>query len=186
MTDNPTGTGFGATIGSDPGIGQTSGATSGTGFNSGASAGVNPGATTGTCAHCGSQLGVRAPETSTGLEQFLGRIGISGEMLATLRSSVQNIDVEEYLTTARDYLRDTGGKIKEGTSKATAYTKENPGKVAAGVAALAVGAGLIISALNRDKDQGTDVTAGTADDARDDDNIRTQTIRTNERTNYDL
>jgi hypothetical protein len=51
--------------------------------------------------------------------------------------------VDEYLSTARDYL-------KSGTNRATAYAKENPGKVAAGAAALVVGAGLLISALNRE------------------------------------
>ena len=65
-------------------------------------------------------------------------------MINNLKSSVQNIDVEEYLNTAREYL-------KTGSNKATTYAKENPGKVAAGVAALAVGTGILISALNRDR-----------------------------------
>jgi hypothetical protein len=56
---------------------------------------------------------------------------------------MQNVDVEEYLNTARDYLKSNGEKAKS-------FAKENPGKVAAGVAVLAVGAGLLISALNRD------------------------------------
>ena len=50
---------------------------------------------------------------------------------------------EDYLNTARDYL-------KNGTNKATTFAKENPGKVAAGAAVLAIGAGLLISALNRE------------------------------------
>src|SRR5262249_53097511 len=78
-----------------------------------------------------------------GLEQFLGRLGISEEMVNNLRSSMANVDIEEYLDTAREYL-------KNGTNKATAYAKEHPGQVAAGVAALAVGAGLLISSLKRD------------------------------------
>ncbi len=45
--------------------------------------------------------------------------------------------------TARDYLRDSSDKAKS-------FAKENPGKVAAGVAVLAVGAGLLISALKKD------------------------------------
>ena len=56
---------------------------------------------------------------------------------------MQNVDVEQYLNSARDYL-------KNGSDKATVYAKENPGKVAAGVAALAVGAGLLLSSLKRD------------------------------------
>jgi hypothetical protein len=64
-------------------------------------------------------------------------------MITNLKSSIKNVDVEEYLSTAREYL-------KGGSEKATTYAKENPGKVAAGVAVLAVGTGLLISALNRD------------------------------------
>jgi len=89
------------------------------------------------CPHCGQS-------TNRGLEQFLGQLGISDEMIENLKSSVQNIHVEEYLNTAREYL-------KTGSNKATTYAKENPGKVAAGVAALAVGTGILISALNRDR-----------------------------------
>jgi len=92
-----------------------------------------------TCSSCGAKFG----GVNNGLEQFLGRLGISEEMVNNLKTSMQNVDVEEYLNTARDYL-------KNGTDKATGYAKENPGKVAAGVAVLAVGAGLLISALNRD------------------------------------
>src|SRR5437763_16959569 len=92
----------------------------------------------GTCAHCGQPIG-----GNRGLEQFLGKLGISDDMIDNLRSQMQNVDVEEYLNTARDYMKSSGEKAKT-------FTKENPGKVAAGVAVLAVGAGLLISALNRD------------------------------------
>ncbi len=78
------------------------------------------------CPTCG-----QSRAQNQGLEQFLGRLGVSDEM------------VEQYLNTARDYLN-------QGTTKATAYAKENPGKVAAGVAALAVGAGLLFGTLNRE------------------------------------
>jgi hypothetical protein len=91
---------------------------------------------TGTCPHCGQSI-------NGGLEQFLGKLGITDEMIINLKTSMQNVDVEEYLNTARDYLR-TGGK------KAKTFAKENPGKVAAGVAVLVAGAGLLISALKRD------------------------------------
>lgn len=82
------------------------------------------------CPHCGQAL------TGSALEQFLGRLGITEEMVSHLKGQFQNVDIDEYLNTARDYLKDTGGD-------AAAYTKENPGKVAAGVAALALGAGLL-------------------------------------------
>jgi hypothetical protein len=97
-----------------------------------------PQKTSGICPQCGQLLG-----GNRGLEQFLGKLGISDEMIDNLRSQMQNVDVDEYLNTARDYL-------KSSSEKAKTFTKENPGKVAAGVAVLAVGAGLLISALNRD------------------------------------
>jgi hypothetical protein len=89
-----------------------------------------------TCDRCGQPL-------NRGLEQFLGRLGISDDMINNLKSSMQDVDVEEYLNTARDYL-------KTNSDKAKTFAKDNPGKVAAGVAVLAVGAGLLLSALNRD------------------------------------
>ena len=97
-------------------------------------------ASSGYCPTCGQS---RSATGNGALEQFLGRLGITEEMITNLKSSIQNVDIEEYLTTARDYL-------KGGSEKATTYAKENPGKVAAGVAVLAVGTGLLISALNRD------------------------------------
>ncbi len=90
----------------------------------------------GTCEHCGQPL-------NGGLEQFLGKLGISDDMINNLKSSFEKVDVEEYLDTARDYLKTNGDKAKN-------FAKDNPGKVAAGVAVLAVGAGLLISAMKRD------------------------------------
>ena len=84
---------------------------------------------TGTCTNCGQPLHNHG--VNRGLEQFLGRLGVT------------DADVEQYINTAREYLQGNGEKAKE-------FAKENPGKVAAGVAVLAVGAGLLISALNRD------------------------------------
>jgi len=130
-----TGAGFGTgTTGSSAGSGTGSpyGVTSATdrGTNSGTDTG------TGTCAHCGQSL------NRGGLEQFLGRLGITDDMIDNLKTQFQNVEIDEYLNTAREYLKDSSGK-------ATTYAKENPGKVAAGVAALAFGAGLIYAATNR-------------------------------------
>jgi hypothetical protein len=88
------------------------------------------------CASCGQPM-------NRGLEQFLGKLGITDEMIGNLKNQMQNVDVEEYLNTAREYLK-TGG------DKAKTFAKENPGKVAAGVAVLAVGAGLLLGALHRE------------------------------------
>jgi len=108
----------------------------------------NPGVTTATetCAHCGQPLG-----GNRGIEQFLAKVGITTDMVDELKSSMQNVDIEEYLNTARDYLKTAGDKVKTGGEKAKVYTKEHPGKVAAGIAILAVGAGLLINAVNKDR-----------------------------------
>lgn len=142
-------TGTGSTSsGSSFGTGGTgTGMSSGGGMSTGSGGGSSSfGATSGNpssgsadaCPHCGHMKG-------GGLEQFLGRLGITDEMMSNLKGQFQNVDVDEYLNTAREYLKGT-------TGKASGYAKENPGRVAAGVAALALGAGLIYAAANRDKD----------------------------------
>jgi hypothetical protein len=111
---------------------------------------TNPGVTAATehetCAHCGQPIG-----GNRGVEQFLSKIGITNDMIDDLKSSMQNVDIEEYLNTARDYLKTAQNKVKTGSEKAKVYSKEHPGKVAAGVAILAVGAGLLINAINKDR-----------------------------------
>lgn len=130
--DNPTTRGIGTTNAT-----ERPGTSIGSGF----------GATnTEVCQHCGQPL-----NQNRGLEQFLGRIGISEDMINNLKTQMQNVDIDEYLNTARDYLKNAGNKMKDGSDKASRYAKENPGKVAAGVAVLAVGAGLLINSL-RDRD----------------------------------
>jgi hypothetical protein len=109
--------------------------TSTSGFNTAAAT------DTGLCPTCGQP---KNRAGLAGLEQFLGKLGINDEMIGNLKTQFQNVDIDDYLNTAREYLKNTG-------NKATVYTKENPGKVAAGVAALALGAGLIFAAVNRDK-----------------------------------
>ena len=92
---------------------------------------------TGSCAHCGQPLG---GGSSRGIEEFLGRLGISEEMVNNLKTSMQKVDIEEYLNTAREY-------VKSGGDKAAKFSKDNPGKVAAGVALLSFGAGLLLNAI---------------------------------------
>lgn len=128
------GTSYGSGTGSGGGYGSGGGGTIGGGGDYGASSGTE----TGSCPTCGRSSG-------GGLEQFLSRLGITDEMVSNLKGQFQNVDLDEYLNTARTYLKD-------GSGKATTYAKDNPGKVAAGVAALALGAGLIYAAVNRDKD----------------------------------
>lgn len=135
-------TGWGTgTTGSSAGSGTSSpyGVTSATDRGSdttGSSASSSTDSSTGTCPHCGQST------NRGGLEQFLGRLGITDDMIENLKTQFQNVEIDEYLNTAREYLKTSGGK-------ATSYAKENPGKVAAGVAALAFGAGLMYAATNR-------------------------------------
>jgi hypothetical protein len=136
------GSGGGMTTGSGSGSTGGFGVSSGSDFGSTANTGGGLGSGTDTeasnCPHCGQAIG------GGGLEQFLGRLGITDDMLGNLKNQFGNVDIDEYLNTARDYLKNSGGK-------ATTYAKENPGKVAAGVAALALGAGLLYASVNRDK-----------------------------------
>ncbi|HEY6136913.1 MAG TPA: hypothetical protein VI670_04035 [Thermoanaerobaculia bacterium] len=90
------------------------------------------------CPNCG-----QTTARESDLRQFLSDFGFSEEMIDRLKSQTQNVDFEEYLNTAREYLKASGEKAKT-------YAKENPGKVAVGMAVMAIGAGLLISALNRD------------------------------------
>jgi hypothetical protein len=130
-TSGTTGAGFGTgTTGSSAG----SGTGSPFGVTNATDSGTN--STSDACPHCGQSL------NHSGLEQFLGRLGITEDMITNLKTQFQNVEIDEYLNTAREYLKDSSGK-------ATTYAKENPGKVAAGVAALAFGAGLIYAATNK-------------------------------------
>ena len=132
-SEGSTGTGFGTgTTGSSSG----SGTGSPYGVTSATDSGTGTGSSTDSCPHCGQSL------NRGGLEQFLGRLGITDDMIDNLKTQFQNVEIDEYLNTAREYLKNSSGK-------AQTYAKENPGKVAAGVAALAFGAGLIYAATNR-------------------------------------
>jgi hypothetical protein len=107
--DTPMGnTGFGS--------GTTPTSSGGTGSMSSASSGY--------CPTCGQS---RNPAANSGLEQFLGRLGISDEMITNLKTSIQNVDVEEYLNTAREYL-------KGGSEKATNYAKSRQSRRGSGCA----------------------------------------------------
>ncbi|HJW96192.1 MAG TPA: hypothetical protein VJ901_21470 [Thermoanaerobaculia bacterium] len=119
-------------FGSNAGFGNTgsTGSTGNTGF--GNTSGSDVSSSSGVCPTCG--------HNGKALEQFLGKLGISDDMINGLKSSLDNVDIDEYLNTAREYMR-TGG------NRAVSYAKEHPGQVAAGVAVLAVGAGMLINSL---------------------------------------
>jgi len=87
------------------------------------------------CPDCGAVI---PPDHE--LHGFFGRLGINEDMISSLKSSMENVDVNECLATARDYL-------KISSSKAAQLAVDNPGKVATGVAVLAIGAGLLVSSM---------------------------------------
>lgn len=144
------GTGFGTTGNVTTGPGNSGTGAPGTDFSTGTGTsggfGTQSATDSGICPSCG-----QSTTGKSGLEQFLGRLGITDDMVNNLKGQFQNVDIDEYLNTARSFLKDGSAFIKDGSGKAGAYAKENPGKVAAGVAALALGAGLIYAAVNRDK-----------------------------------
>jgi len=136
--DTPINTGWNAPGSAATGMGNT-GTTSPFGTGNTTPFGTTSATDSGVCPNCGQSL-----NRGAGLEQFLGKLGITEEMINNLKTQFGNVDIDEYLNTAREYLKD-------GSSKAQTYAKENPGKVAAGVAALALGAGLLYAAVNRDR-----------------------------------
>lgn len=79
---------------------------------------------------------------SPGLEQLLRKVGISEATIENIRTSLQDVNLEEYLDDARNLLRENAGKARD-------FARENPGKIAAGAVLLAVGLGLLISATKK-------------------------------------
>ena len=99
------------------GVGSSAGSDYGTTGNTGT------GTSTGTavCPTCGQP-------TNRGLEQFLGRLGITDDMINNLKSSFQNIDVDEYINTARDYLKSGSTKAKPRKVSGDSGERGHPGK----------------------------------------------------------
>jgi hypothetical protein len=63
-------------------------------------------------------------------------------LLEIVRSQFTNADIDDYLETAREYLKASSGKV-------STWTRENPAKATTSVAALALGAGLVYSMTRR-------------------------------------
>ena len=102
-SEGSTGSGFGTSSSGagDMGVGSSTG-TAGFGVTSATDRGT--GSEAGTCPHCGQSL-----RGNSGLEQLLGRLGITDEMINNLKTQFQNVEIDEYLNTARDYLKDSSG-----------------------------------------------------------------------------
>src|SRR5258708_29603045 len=104
MQDTPM-NGFGTSTSTDRGPGPTS----------------SPRSTPSVCPTCG-----HVETVNSGLEQFLGRLGISDDMIEELKTSFQKVDLDEYLDTAPDYLN-------EPREKASMLAMQNPRKAVTGV-----------------------------------------------------
>src|SRR5688572_19320975 len=100
-TNNDWGTGSTGSMGS--GTTGTTGTASG-GFGASATGGsdtsgfgISSATDTGHCPTCGQSI-----RGGSGLEHFLGRLGISEDMIGNLKNQFANVDIDEYLNTARD------------------------------------------------------------------------------------
>jgi hypothetical protein len=88
------------------------------------------------CPQCGRPL------KGAGLEEFLGRFGITDEVLSNVSGQLENVGIEEYLNTARECLKQSVDNVR-------LYVKENPAKAAVAVAVLALGASLVWSSAQQ-------------------------------------
>ncbi len=101
------------------------------------------------CDSCGTPLMGGKPaqfgDPGTALDGLLGSLGVNSEMLGKVKETLSKVDVDEYLSTAREYMKASSGKARD-------FAKDNPGKLLAGLAVITVGAGLLFGTLNKDKE----------------------------------
>src|SRR5215212_10274353 len=97
MGGSTTGSGTGSTFGTS-GSGMSSGSGMDSGMGTGGTNtggfGVSSATDSGLCPTCGQST------RGGGLEQFLGRLGITDDMMNNLKGQFQNVDIDEYLNTA--------------------------------------------------------------------------------------
>ena len=90
------------------------------------------------CATCGQQ---HVSGEGAGLDKLLKNVGLSDTAISAMHESLENVDLESYFNQAREYLKDSSTKARD-------FAKENKGTIAAAAAVVAAGAGLLI-AINR-------------------------------------
>lgn len=130
------------TEGMGTGTGTTGLGTPGTGSSgsvgtdiSGGSFGTTLASETGErCASCGQTIG------GEGMEALLAKIGINDQILKRVREALADVDLDEQMRNVRSYLTESGGKAKD-------YAKANPAKIVGGLAALAIGAGVLMQTM---------------------------------------
>lgn len=83
---------------------------------------------------------------SAGVLSLLERFGVTESQLSAVRDTLKNVNLEESLDKAKE-------QVSESMTKARDYARQNPGAVAAGLAVLVIGAGLLAGAAMRNKDK---------------------------------
>lgn len=132
---------FGGNIGNDSS--STSGASAG-----GSTPTTNPAATSDSSSLSTSSFGTtEASETaasgfSTSIVSMLEKFGVNETQLNSVRETLKNVNLDQSLERAKEQVTDSIGKARE-------YAKKNPAAVAAGLAVLVIGAGLIAAAATR-------------------------------------
>jgi hypothetical protein len=134
MNDERTGGASGFDIG---GTGATG--TSGT-LNEPASGFGNPTGGAGT----GEESAAMEAGLTASVVALLEKMGVQQEQINTVREALQNANVDESLEKAKEQVTETFGKARD-------YAKQNPKAVIAGLAVVAIGAGLITAAAKRNK-----------------------------------
>lgn len=79
---------------------------------------------------------------SSGIVSVLEKFGVNEEQLNSVRETLKNVNIDQSLERAKE-------QVTESITKAREYAKRNPAAVAAGLAVLVIGAGLIAAAASR-------------------------------------
>jgi hypothetical protein len=75
---------------------------------------------------------------------LLEKMGVQQDQINTVKEALQNANIDESLEKAKEQVTETFGKARD-------YAKQNPKAVIAGLAVVAIGAGLITAAAKRNK-----------------------------------
>jgi hypothetical protein len=92
------------------------------------------------CSDCRERIGDHSDHEPDLFDDLLEHVGLDATALAKIRE----FGIEKCIVRAEEYLAASGRGVKR-------YAQDNPGKVTAGVAVLALGAGLLLGAL-RDRE----------------------------------
>lgn len=134
--------------GNTTGMGDTAtGATGATGgMGSGSMAGGSDALSgSGTSGITSATEGGDALGLSAGIVSVLEKFGVGESQINAVRDTLKNVNIDQQLDRAKEQVTDS-------LNKARVYAKQNPGAVLAGVAVLAIGAGLLAASVKKDRD----------------------------------